>query len=479
MSKKFTPASYAAASEADAAVGSRYIKGGGAPDWSFYRWLISRGGNLYTSAISGAPGSNIAWTGGDWTCQSSLALGSDVPLGSSLSLNAGMRLYANGGFHVSSSGRLLVNGGTLIAGSFTYEEGAVLEYASGSVSQSGNFTIGAGGFTGPAGSQTVTLADANDQLSSWSGDLMVTENHILRLHAGSIAANGLVVQGVFDYGGQTLDEPGQGMLDLSFSGSQAASLCIGSGENDGQMPAGGGVGSQAASLRIGSGSGDAVINGRTVVQVGSQGKIAVWGGGLRIDRDHTLQLLEEDPAGDSVGVYADWVELAGILRLENRDIAAFSHLVVKPGGTLCGEGNIFGTVQNDGLVSPGFSPGQIHIFGDFQQLSTGTLRMQIASASEFDQLLVHRQAFLGGTLEIVFLNGFVPGPSDTFMLISAAEGVAGQFDNVVFPGGGYQVAYNGQDVTFSPVPEPSARALAVTALLALGYAARRRSNLAR
>jgi dolichol-phosphate mannosyltransferase len=46
------PRLYAAASGADAAVGSRYVKGGGAPDWSFFRWLISRGGNLYTKMVA-------------------------------------------------------------------------------------------------------------------------------------------------------------------------------------------------------------------------------------------------------------------------------------------------------------------------------------------------------------------------------------------------------------------------------------------
>ncbi len=46
------PRLYEAACRADAAVGSRYVKGGGAPDWSFFRLLISRGGNLYTRAVA-------------------------------------------------------------------------------------------------------------------------------------------------------------------------------------------------------------------------------------------------------------------------------------------------------------------------------------------------------------------------------------------------------------------------------------------
>jgi len=46
------PRLYKAASEADAAVGSRYIKGGGCENWSWFRWMISRGGNLYTKIVA-------------------------------------------------------------------------------------------------------------------------------------------------------------------------------------------------------------------------------------------------------------------------------------------------------------------------------------------------------------------------------------------------------------------------------------------
>ena len=46
------PRLYAAARAADAAVGSRYVRGGGSSDWSVWRWMISRGGNLYTKLVA-------------------------------------------------------------------------------------------------------------------------------------------------------------------------------------------------------------------------------------------------------------------------------------------------------------------------------------------------------------------------------------------------------------------------------------------
>jgi dolichol-phosphate mannosyltransferase len=46
------PRLYEAAAGADAAVGSRYVKGGGCEGWSWFRWMISRGGNLYTKIVA-------------------------------------------------------------------------------------------------------------------------------------------------------------------------------------------------------------------------------------------------------------------------------------------------------------------------------------------------------------------------------------------------------------------------------------------
>ncbi len=49
------PRLIAACDRADVAIGSRYVPGGGAENWPFSRWLISRGGSLYTQLILGLP----------------------------------------------------------------------------------------------------------------------------------------------------------------------------------------------------------------------------------------------------------------------------------------------------------------------------------------------------------------------------------------------------------------------------------------
>lgn len=47
------PALFAALADADVAVGSRYVSGGGVRRWGWHRRLISRGGNLYVRVLLG------------------------------------------------------------------------------------------------------------------------------------------------------------------------------------------------------------------------------------------------------------------------------------------------------------------------------------------------------------------------------------------------------------------------------------------
>lgn len=51
---KYIPAFLKSAETADFIAGSRYIKGGDTPDWTFIRKFLSRGGNLYTRMFLGS-----------------------------------------------------------------------------------------------------------------------------------------------------------------------------------------------------------------------------------------------------------------------------------------------------------------------------------------------------------------------------------------------------------------------------------------
>jgi hypothetical protein len=407
--------------------------------------LELRGGTLYTPAFSAAPGSAVVWTGGEWNCDTPLALGAGESLGTELELDDDMLLRANWGLHVSNSGKLVINRGGLFAERLTYEAGARLEYAGGGlVIGQGDINIGSQ-FTGPGGSTEVVLANAEDCIGTamWGtpGIVMVDAGYTLRQAAGTIQTAGLAVYGTFDYGGPGQDDAGRGILELYFTA-----------ENPG-------------SLRIGAGGGDAVINGRSVVKVAAPGHIYVIGGALQIDPGYELHLLER--TDENVGVYADSIALAGTLRLERSSLMT-NLLRIEPTGTLCGEGIVYGTVENDGIVSPGNSPGLLEICGDFTQTPDGKLVLEIAGPAQFDTLLVHGTAFLGGTLEILLRDGYVPQPGETFMLLEA-QGLEGSFDAVVVSGGPLHCEFSPTGLVVQGVPEPSSILLLLSAAVVVLY----------
>jgi len=52
---RYLPAFYQAIEQADVVIGSRYIAGGGTPNWSLLRRLVSGGGNIFARVLLGLP----------------------------------------------------------------------------------------------------------------------------------------------------------------------------------------------------------------------------------------------------------------------------------------------------------------------------------------------------------------------------------------------------------------------------------------
>lgn len=139
------------------------------------------------------------------------------------------------------------------------------------------------------------------------------------------------------------------------------------------------------------------------------------------------------------------IEAGGVLSLIGSGTRLDAQFVNIEGGTLRGSGSVFvgsgpvtGVVRNlSGRVEPGDGIGTLEIVGDFSNLVDGTLAIQLGGTApgQFDLLGVDRFAFLSGTLE-VSLAGFAPSVGNTFtFLTTAPDGVHGEFDNLVLPGG--------------------------------------------
>jgi hypothetical protein len=107
------------------------------------------------------------------------------------------------------------------------------------------------------------------------------------------------------------------------------------------------------------------------------------------------------------------------------------------GGLLTGFGTITGNVQVGscsttpcgGTLAPGASPGQLAIDGEYTQAADGTLAIELGGATpiaEHDLLTVSGTASLDGSLSVMFLNGFTPGPGQSFTILTAGT-VNGSF----------------------------------------------------
>jgi hypothetical protein len=138
------------------------------------------------------------------------------------------------------------------------------------------------------------------------------------------------------------------------------------------------------------------------------------------------------------------------------------------GGVLSGAGTVTGnlSIGPGGTLSPGDSPGTISISGDYSQL--GTLDEEIGGASSpFDATNVGGKATIGGTLDVLLVNGFTPGTNAdySYIILTAANGVSGAFGTVDCPTGDTcRVDYNldevvldvdGPSSTSGATPEPS------------------------
>ena len=150
------------------------------------------------------------------------------------------------------------------------------------------------------------------------------------------------------------------------------------------------------------------------------------------------------------------VESNGRIQLQGGKVDA--QFINIESGTLAGSGEIFvgtgpvtGAVRNiSGRIEPGAPVGKLTIIGDLSHLNDGTLAIDLGgttAVTQYDQISIDRYAFLGGTLEVSLANLggglFAPAVGNAFTIITAGEGVVGEFDNLVLPGG-YQWQVNYQ-----------------------------------
>ena len=130
----------------------------------------------------------------------------------------------------------------------------------------------------------------------------------------------------------------------------------------------------------------------------------------------------------------------GILILRNgANVSVGGILDVGPFGSIFGNGTLSAAtrITCGGSIQAGLSPGVLTFNGDFEQLATGVLEMQIAGptpGSGHDQIIIHGAATLGGTLRLKFIGGYAPKQGDHFELLNISGATTGSFANVEMEG---------------------------------------------
>jgi hypothetical protein len=124
---------------------------------------------------------------------------------------------------------------------------------------------------------------------------------------------------------------------------------------------------------------------------------------------------------------ADYVQSAGTTTVDGTLVAPNVDL---NGGSLTGSGTIQANVINAGTVAPGDTVGTLTIQGNYTQTANGVLLIQIGGANAYGQLAVTGTATLAGTLQVSFVNGYVPAVGTDFEILTFADNV-GSFTNEV------------------------------------------------
>ena len=99
-------------------------------------------------------------------------------------------------------------------------------------------------------------------------------------------------------------------------------------------------------------------------------------------------------------------------------------------GSISGSGTITGPVTNNGILSPGASPGVLTVNGDVTFGSEGRMVMEIDGASPgtgYDQLVVNGNLTLDGEMDVQIIPPFLPGDGQVFTPITFTGTLTGGF----------------------------------------------------
>ena len=404
------------------------------------------------SVISNAPGAtiNITETGNDNITgngygppqsfynagQLNVSAGSGSAIIADTFVNSGTLNLQGGGSNTST---ILVTASTaglhVSIGTFTFNTGSTLTDAGNLILSGG--TVNVAGTVSVAGTNTFSGATVNV-----TGSGAITPA-VMTMSGGTLSGNRVTVSGPLNWSGGTIKNVVQ-FNGGTFSGSgllnggqliNLGTLAWSSGVYDGA----GSVISNAPGATINlTGSGSITLNEygapQTFYNAGQLNVSAGSGGTATVSDSFVNSGTVSVNSGtlDFQGIYS---QTAGLTLLNGGNINNTYGLEIQ-GGTLAGSGTVSGSVTNSGTVSPGSPLGHLAIGGTYVQTANGTLDIALGGTTPgtgFSWLTVsNNTAFLAGTLNVTFTNGFYPAANASFTYLNAHTR-SNVFANFIYP----------------------------------------------
>jgi T5SS/PEP-CTERM-associated repeat protein/uncharacterized repeat protein (TIGR03803 family) len=101
------------------------------------------------------------------------------------------------------------------------------------------------------------------------------------------------------------------------------------------------------------------------------------------------------------------------------------------------------SIINEGTLAPGSPLGTLHLTGNFEQIATGRLRIEACGNGQCGQLNVNGNVTLGGTLEMVFRDNYLPQVGDTIPFLNVSGATQGAFHQTAVVGQPYNGRVDG------------------------------------
>ncbi|MFN0053105.1 MAG: hypothetical protein ACKV0T_13045 [Planctomycetales bacterium] len=121
-----------------------------------------------------------------------------------------------------------------------------------------------------------------------------------------------------------------------------------------------------------------------------------------------------------------FTQTAGQMILDGGSVYAYGAVQIQ-GGSVLGSGPIYGGLVNGGTLSPGFSAGTIDVYDGYVQTAAGAYAVELGTQS--DQLNIHGNVTLAGTLNLSLISGFHPTLNQTFIIVNNdySDAITGTF----------------------------------------------------